>query len=168
MRKGEIISTRVIRTNEANRMFKRLKGMFGKKQPVTSYNQRETRERCIQHIMSIHRMAIVTSGEEREIGLEDAVLNKMALEGFCEWITNCPDCFSRAAMTFDYIANFHPFAEGNKRTAFQLALAMLRDGGYEPNDNDVTFKFIKDVASGMYDREEVEDWLRCNTHVSSP
>ena len=107
-------------------MFKRLKGMFGKKQPVISYNQRETRERCIQRIMSIHRMAIVTSGEERKIGLEDAVLNKMALEGFCEWITNCPDCFSRAAMAIDYIANFHPFAEGNKRTAFQLALAMLR------------------------------------------
>ncbi len=70
-------------------------------------------------------------------------------------------------MAIDYIANFHPFVEGNKRTAFQLAIALLRSGGYELNDDDATFRFIKDVASGMYDKEEVEDWLRCNTHLSS-
>ncbi len=48
-----------------------------------------------------------------------------------------------------------------------MAIALLRSGGYELNDDDATFRFIKDVASGMYDKEEVEDWLRCNTHLSS-
>ncbi len=91
----------------------------------------------------------------------------MAFDSFCEWIELCPDCFSKAAMAIDYIANFHPFAEGNKRTAFQLALAILRKGNYEPNDDDYVFMFIKNVASGMYNREEIEDWLRCNTHLSS-
>ena len=159
---------RAIRMRETRRMFEKLKGIFGKKkQPMVSYNQRDMRDRCVQRILHIHRMAIITSGEEREIGLENAVLNPMAFESFCEWIELCPDCFSKAALAIDYIANFHPFVEGNKRTAFQLAIALLRSGGYELNDDDATFRFIKDVASGMYDKEEVEDWLRCNTHLSS-
>ena len=60
-------------------MFGRLKERFGrKKQPTVSYNQREAHERCVQRILRIHYMAIVTSGEERERGLEDAVINPMA------------------------------------------------------------------------------------------
>ena len=65
------------------------------------------------------------------------------------------------------IANFHPFVEGNKRTALQIAIRLLRNGGYELDDDDETYLFIRDVASGMYDREEIEDWPRCNTHISS-
>ena len=156
---------RAIGKNEARRMFGRLKERFGrKKQPTFSYNQREAHERCVQRILRIHYMAIVTSGEERERGLEDAVINPMAFESFCDWIELCPDCFSKAAMAIDYIANFHPFVEGNKRTAFQLAIALLRNGGYELDDDTATASFIIEVASGLYSREEIEEWLRRNAH----
>lgn len=156
---------RAIGKKEAKRMFGRLKERFGrKKQPTASYNRREAHERCVQRILRIHYMAIVTSGEERERGLEDAVINPMAFESFCDWIELCPDCFSKAAMAIDYIANFHPFAEGNKRTAFQLAIALLRNGGYELDDDTATASFIIEVASGLYSREEIEEWLRRNTH----
>ena len=156
---------RAIGKKEARRMFGRLKERFGrKKQPTVSYNQREAHERCVQRILRIHYMAIVTSGEDRARGLEDAVINPMAFESFCDWIELCPDCFSKAAMAIDYIANFHPFVEGNKRTAFQLAIALLRNGGYELDDDTATASFIIEVASGLYSREEIEEWLRRNTH----
>lgn len=113
-------------------------------------------------------MVIVKSGEEREKDLEDAVISRMAIEGFCDRLEYCPDCFSKAAMAIDYIANFHPFVEGNKRTSLQLALCFLKMEGYELDDTEETYRFIRDVAAGKYDREEVEDWLRRHAHVSNP
>ena len=90
-----------------------------------------------------------------------------AVEGFCDCLKYCEDCFSKAALAIDYVANFHPFVEGNKRTAFELAVRLLKNGGYELNDDDATLLFVRDVASGAYDREEVEEWLRHNSHLST-
>ncbi len=135
--------------------------------PSNTY-QTDAHDRCVKSILRIHNMAIATSGEEREKGLEDAVINPMAFESLCEWIGLCPNCFSKAALAIDYITSFHPFVEGNKRTAFQLSLALLRNNGFELNDDESTFLFIKDVASGKYERTEIEKWLRCNTHLSNP
>lgn len=145
-----------------------LKGRIKRRKAIASCNQKDAYRECVRHVMRIHHAVIVGSGEEREIGLEDALISPMAIEGFCDRLEYCPDCFSKAAMAIDYIANFHPFVEGNKRTAFQLAVAILRIGGYEPNDDEETFAFIKDAAWGRIDREEIEDWLRRNTRVSSP
>ncbi len=92
----------------------------------------------------------------------------MALDGLCDRLEYCPDCYSKAAMAIDYIANFHPFVEGNKRTAFQVAVMILRTGGLEFDDDMLTYLFIRDVAAGEYDVEGVEDRLRRNTHVSNP
>lgn len=90
-----------------------------------------------------------------------------AIQGFCDALEYYPNSISKAALAIDYIANFHPFVEGNKRTAFEVAVALLRKGGLELNDDDETFNFIKDVAWGKYDREDIEVWLRCNTHLSN-
>lgn len=156
---------RAIGKKEARRMFGRLKERFGrKKQPTVSYNRIEEYNRCRSNIMRVHHLVIVASGEEREAGLEDAVISSAAIDGLCDRIMDCPDWFSKAAVAIDYIANFHPFVEGNKRTAFQLAIALLRNGGYELDDDTATASFIIEVASGLYSREEIEEWLRRNTH----
>ncbi len=147
-------------------MFEKLKAKKEQKL-IASYNREAAYNSCIQHVLAIHRMVILNSNEEREEGLEDALISPAAIEGFCEWVETCPDCFSKAAMAIDYIANFHPFVEGNKRTAFQLAVAILRTGGYEPNDDYETFMFIKNVAWGKISGEEIEMWLRSNTHISN-
>lgn len=142
--------------------------VFRRVRPVLSRNGKNGYGRCRDSILHIHRWVIIDTGEEREQGLEDAVINPMAVDGFCDRVGYCPDCFSKAALAIDYIANFHPFVEGNKRTAFQVALALLRKGGFEFDDDIETYRFIRDVAAGIYNREEVEGWLRCNTHLSSP
>ncbi len=125
-------------------------------------------ESCIRNVRLVHRMAIMSCGEDREKGLEDAIISPMAIEGLCDRIERCPDCFSKAAAAVDYIANFHPFVDGNKRTAFQLAVAILRASGYELDDCDETFLFMKDVAWGKISGDGIEEWLRSKSHVSSP
>ena len=149
-------------------LLSRLKAKLGMGKPVVSCNHADAYRKCIRNILRIHHMVIAETGEEREVGLEDALISPMAIEGFCDRLEYCPDCFSKAAMAIDYIANFHPFVEGNKRTSLELAIRLLRIGGYELDDTDETYRFIRDVAWGKYNREEVEDWLRCNSHVSNP
>ena len=134
---------------------------------AVSYDGKDAYGRCADSVMRIHRSVILVFGNEHEKGLEDAVISPMAIEGFCDRIEMCEDCFSKAALAIDYIADFHPFFEGNKRTAFELAVALLKKSGYRLNDDEKTFKFIKDVASGMYDREEIEGWLRRNAYLGS-
>ena len=36
------------------------------------------------------------------------------------------------------------------------------------DDNKGTFLFIKDVAWGLKEIDEIEDWLRRNTRISNP
>ncbi len=134
---------------------------------VVSYSPEDAYRRCYETVLRIHHAVIVRSGEERERGLEDRVINPMAVEGLCDRLEYCEDCFSKAALAIDYVVNFHPFMEGNKRTAFELAVALLQKGGYCLDDDMETFVFIKEVAQGLHDREEVEKWLRRNSHVST-
>lgn len=141
--------------------------MFGKRRKSVSRNERNDYLRCIDRVMEIHRRVIIQTGEEREKGLEDAVISQMALQGFCDRLEYCEDCFSRAAMAIDYIANFHPFVEGNKRTAFEVAVALLKTGGYRLEDDEKTYRFIRAVAAGEIEPEEIEAWLRRNTRLST-
>lgn len=141
--------------------------VFRRVRPVISRNEKNVYLRCIDRVMRIHRRVIIMSGEEHEHGLEDAVISPMALQGFCDRLEYCDDYISKAAMAIDYIANFHPFVEGNKRTAFEVAVALLRNGGRILDDDERTFRFIKSVASGEIETGEIEDWLRRNTRLST-
>ncbi len=65
-------------------------------------------------------------------------------------------------MALEYIAVFHPFTEGNKRTALAVCLSILEKDGYTlPNTRD-TYEFVRSVASCERTREEIEGWLRSN------
>ena len=55
-------------------VFEELRKKLGRK-PVVSYNQEDAYRKCIRNILRIHHMVIAESGEEREIGLEDALIN---------------------------------------------------------------------------------------------
>ena len=153
---------------EAENIFGRLKEIFGRNREPTAFDNRsEAFERCRDNILRIHRRVIVISGEDREKGLEDVVISTAAIDGLCDRIVDCHDYFSKAAVAIDYIANFHPFLDGNKRTSLEVAIRFLILGGYELDDSQETYMFIRDVASGVYDREEIEVWLKLNSHLSS-
>ncbi len=117
---------------------------------------------CVERIKRSHRSVILESKEEHEIGLEDAVINESALQAICDRAEYAEDIFEYAAMALEYIAVFHPFTEGNKRTALAVALNVLRNGGYTLPDSRDTYEFVRRVASCEYDREQIADWLRRN------
>ncbi len=161
------MNMKVVRKSMSGGFFNRIgRKLFGRRDVLTSANMKSSYQKCYDSILTIHHRVMVSTGEERERGLEDSVLNSAAIQGFCDALEYYPSSISKAALAIDYIANFHPFVEGNKRTAFEVAVALLRKGGLELNDDDETFNFIKDVAWGKYDREDIEVWLRCNTHLS--
>ena len=65
-------------------MFGKLKRKLGKTKITVSYNSDNTYTRCKKAIMRIHHDAIIETGDDHEVGLEDAVINPMALDGLCD------------------------------------------------------------------------------------
>jgi len=67
-----------------------------------------------------------------------------------------PKLFVKAGAILYSIIIFHPFIDGNKRTAFQTTKLFLRFNGYElivPQDEGVTFtKAIADGKIRMYQK----------------
>lgn len=61
------------------------------------------------------------------------------------------------------LINLHPFLDGNKRTAFEVAKNFLKLNGwyFEPGEDDA-FAALVAVAKGSLDAESVEKWIGRN------
>jgi death-on-curing protein len=61
------------------------------------------------------------------------------------------------------IVNMHPFLDGNKRTAFEVAKNFLRLDGwtFKPEEQEAFNIFIA-TASGKRDVKEIESWIGRN------
>lgn len=65
-----------------------------------------------------------------------------------------------AAVLIKGIANWHPFNDGNKRTAFEAADALLRMNGMRIEAPiPLTIRMLLDVSRGAIDRDGIETWL---------
>ncbi|HJQ57896.1 MAG TPA: type II toxin-antitoxin system death-on-curing family toxin [Vineibacter sp.] len=71
------------------------------------------------------------------------------------------DAYLLAAAYAHGIANNHPFADGNKRTAFVVSVAFLEVNGYVffAPENEVIRMFLA-VAEGRVSLEELAQWFR--------
>lgn len=142
--------------------------MFGKRVgiPVLRSSKLERAKRrsqiCVDGIKEIHRGIIRGSGYAHEAGLEDVVYSEAALQRVCDSIDYIKDPFEIAALAMETIATFHPFADGNKRTALAVALRFLNDSGYRLPDGFDTSDYVKEVAMGMHDVSDIAEWLRKN------
>jgi death-on-curing protein len=61
------------------------------------------------------------------------------------------------------LVSLHPFLDGNKRTAFEVAKNFLTLNGwtFEPEEDD-TFSTLVSIASGSLDAEATERWIARN------
>ena len=140
--------------------------MFGRrfKTPVFRSSKLEQARRrsqmCVDGIKAIHRGIIRESGNAHEMGLEDAMYSEAGLQRICDAVDYISDPFEMAALAMETIATFHPFVEGNKRTALAVALKFLNDSGYTLPDGFNTSTFVEEVAMGLHDVSEIERWLR--------
>jgi len=72
-----------------------------------------------------------------------------------------PKLFMKAAAILYAFITFHPFVDGNKRTAFETTKLFLRLNGYELIAPKAGVDFTRAIASRkVNDVEEIAKWLR--------
>ena len=74
-----------------------------------------------------------------------------------------PTLASKTAIFVFSIIKNHPFADGNKRTAYVCGRLFLRLNGYDLACEHVQFRdLIMNIASSRASLEDTKDWLRIN------
>jgi len=76
---------------------------------------------------------------------------------------NCDDVGTLAAAYAFAIARYHPFADGNKRTALVAAELFVELNGFRlaATDSDCVLTMLG-VANGSLSEEELVEWFRAN------
>jgi len=74
-----------------------------------------------------------------------------------------PDLVSKVAALIHSIIAFHPFADGNKRTALVAADVCLRLNGYRIVPSEEVEPFFWAVARGEREVDGIAQWLRSHT-----
>lgn len=111
--------------------------------------------------MRIHQV-VMYSGKEEEQPLRDAVRDEGCIPSIC-YGDRYPDPFHRAAYYLQRISTRHPFIEGNKRTAFLVACAIIHhDTEFMIEDNmEENDEFVRAVASEIIkDEKEIVKWFK--------
>jgi death-on-curing protein len=68
--------------------------------------------------------------------------------------------FQKAAAILESIVKNHPFVDGNKRTGFLAAAAMLLHSDYElTSSQDEAYNFVIEVASSQMNFETIVKWI---------
>jgi death-on-curing protein len=115
-------------------------------------------------IALIHERVIEETGGVHGItnpgGLESSLARPFTTFGGVELF---PDLISKVAALIHSLVVFHPFADGNKRTALVAADVCLRLNGYRLVPSDDVEPFFWSVARGEKEIDEITSWLR--THV---
>ncbi|MBR4227200.1 MAG: Fic family protein [Candidatus Methanomethylophilaceae archaeon] len=109
-------------------------------------------------LMEIHRRAILCAAGD-ESALLDAIRDKGTLDHIVEKAEKAQDPLGRALEYMRLIAIWHPFFEGNKRTAYLAAQAALGDRVIDGDPAELD-RLVRLIAQGSMDadamREEFE------------
>jgi death on curing protein len=64
---------------------------------------------------------------------------------------------------------YHPFINGNKRTAFTVVESFLELNGYAlGGGSDATYELLSEMGAGKISPEQAEDWIARNLAKKSP
>jgi len=114
----------------------------------------------------IHERVILGTGGIHGImnpgGLESSLARPFTAFGGIELF---PDLFSKVAALIHSLIAFHPFVDGNKRTALVAADVCLRLNGYRLVPSPEVEPFFWSVARGEKEIEEIIEWLK--KHIES-
>lgn len=115
-----------------------------------------------QDVLRLHDDLIRWTGGSR------GVLHPAAVESIVDRAAYGPfarggDPFEQAALLLRGIAQEHPFADGNKRTAFAAAVELLGAQGYYITVGpERIVEFMLRVAQAQEDVESIREWLEKN------
>ena len=111
-----------------------------------------------EKILQVHRLII------SNFGGVDGVLCHGTIDYLVDQVNAEPDIFRKAALALHIVANCHPFLDGNKRSAFQIAELIL---GWEERaitaSEERIIQMLLRIASYQCKVDEIEIWLLENT-----
>lgn len=111
-----------------------------------------------EKILDIHKLIISNFG-----GI-DGVLCQGTIDYLTDQINAKADLFRQAALALHIVANCHPFLDGNKRSAFQIAELILSSEGYAIiAKEEIIIQMLLRIASYQCQVDEVKLWLLKNT-----
>lgn len=72
------------------------------------------------------------------------------------------DIYDKAVFLFINLIRLHPFASGNRRTAFIVAKEFLRKNGekFKIEDSPLQAKIMMGVRESYYTDEEIKGWIK--------
>ena len=113
-----------------------------------------------EKILEIHKLVI------SKFGGIDGVLCQGTVDYLVDQINAEPDLFRKAALALHIVANCHPFLDGNKRSAFQIAELILSSEGYAITAKEETIiRMLLRIASYRCLVDDVKIWLLKNTNM---
>jgi death on curing protein len=111
-----------------------------------------------EKILDIHKLII------HNFGGIDGVLCQGTIDYLVDQINDESDLFRKAALALHLVANCHPFLDGNKRFAFQIAELILSSEGYAITaKEEIIIQMLLRIASYECQVDEVKIWLEKNS-----
>ena len=108
-----------------------------------------------EKIVEIHEYVI------KEFGGTDGILNLGTIDYLVYQLDSKTNEFEKAALILNQIITRHPFIDGHKRTAFQVADIILRDKGYHIHTDKKEIEvFLLKIASYDCSISAIEKWLK--------
>ena len=121
----------------------------------------------LEELVMIHWHVIRQTGGLHGIvnpgGLESAIARPLTAFG---GTTLFPDLHTKIAALIHAVISFHPFVDGNKRTALVAADVSLRLNGHRLVPSEEVEPFFWAIARGEKDIEQITDWLKTHTESS--
>ena len=116
---------------------------------------------ALNSVLAMHKRQIAEHGGIDGLRDEGLLLSAMARpENLAAYGENVDLAALAASYAFG-IAKNHPFLDGNKRTAFVIAVTFLNLNGYDfdaPSDD--TYTLFLGLAEGSISEDEVAAWFR--------
>lgn len=99
----------------------------------------------------------------RNYGGAYGILCQGTVDYLIDQVNDESQIFRKAALALHIIAACHPFMDGNKRTAFQIADLILGNEGWSiRGDKDMIIGALLKIARYECDVEDIEKWLKSN------
>lgn len=112
-------------------------------------------------LLVIHEKVIAETGGNKGVlnfgNLKACVSRPFAAFGDHELF---PDLTAKVAAQIHAISSYHPFVDGNKRTALVAADVCLRLNGYRLANSDDLESFFWSIARGEQPVEDIESWVK--------
>lgn len=117
----------------------------------------------VEFFTEVHRVAI--SVNPSEASLAGVVRSESDLFFLGLKLESCENIFERAATALYNIACYHPFYEGNKRTAL-LTCELLLENMMITAPEETIYQFVLDVACDRIQIDEIVLWLKSNSSLT--